>query len=345
MERPVYEGKPTAYLDHNILDFLLKFPGNALEPELLGNYQIVYSDETLREIKRTGDRGKEFLGLLKKLSAMHINLETDLNFDTTGRAFIRETDPNIAYSNYTESIEEVYESIIKSTNKTLQKFYGGLEELSLENISNDQVTSFFLLMNHILENAAKIKESHPSIYKEIESQVKNLKNQYIGAHRESLHEMKKHKSDSEIPIVEKLREHTGLGPKQINNITSPKVIEKIWKLHKDAPGYREHNFSIEQFLGISKTIFQHREMHQNEKVTACYNVLNVIGYHQDSRLKIEKRFNASMSDAGHAAIASFADYIFSSDKAFIKKARAVYEYLNITTKVIEVKIRTSSSSS
>ena len=74
----------------------------------------------------------------------------------------------------------------------------------------------------------------------------------------------------------------------------------------------------------------------HEKVISVYNVLNVIGYYPDSKMKHGRRFTAAMSDAGHAAIASFSDFLFSRDAAFIHKTRAAYEYLNVKTQVIEV---------
>ncbi|MNC47007.1 hypothetical protein D3C75_960470 [compost metagenome] len=65
-------------------------------------------------------------------------------------------------------------------------------------------------------------------------------------------------------------------------------------------------------------------------------MLNVIGYYPDFKMKHDRRFTAAMSDAGHAAIASFSDFLFSRDAAFIHKTRAAYEYLNVKTQVIEV---------
>ncbi|MBD9633622.1 hypothetical protein [Pseudomonas sp. PDM19] len=343
MERPNYTGKPTVYLDHNILDFFIKFPNNALENEILDKYQVVYSDETLREVKRTGERGQQFLDLLRKLSAMHISIEISPSFDSTGKAIVKEIDPNTAYQSYIENLESVYESIIHSTSQSLLKFYGGRKESTLEQISNEQLDSFFSLMDHILEQATEIQDSHPSIHQAIISQVENFKRQYTGAQRESLRVMQEHETEDGAPTIQTLRDCTGLGPKQLNNITAPNVIEKIWSLHQVAPGYREYNFSIEQFLGISRTDFQHRDMHLHEKITACYNVLNVVGFHQDSNLKSEKRFTAATSDAGHAAIASFANHVFSNDSAFIKKTQAVYDYLGVTTKVTEVIINRAPS--
>ncbi len=46
---PRYQGKPTAYLDHNILDLLVKNPTLAFKAELKDKFQILYSDENLKK--------------------------------------------------------------------------------------------------------------------------------------------------------------------------------------------------------------------------------------------------------------------------------------------------------
>ncbi len=79
-------------------------------------------------------------------------------------------------------------------------------------------------------------------------------------------------------------------------------------------------------------------MYLFEKITSIYNVLNVVGYHPDSKMKKEKRFTAAMSDAGHASIGSFANFVFSRDIAFIKKTRATYEFLQAKAQVIQVTV-------
>ena len=136
--------------------------------------------------------------------------------------------------------------------------------------------------------------------------------------------------------VKAYREFTGIGPAQLNNIKPPNVIEKIWEAHKEVDGYREHAFSLEQFYGISLSSVYEREMLFFEKVLAIYNVLNVLGYYPDSKMKNERRFIAAMSDAAHASMGSFADYVFSRDLAFVKKSRACYEFLKLKSQVVEV---------
>ncbi len=116
------------------------------------------------------------------------------------------------------------------------------------------------------------------------------------------------------------------------------LLKKIWEAHSELDGYKGHEFSIEQFYGISLNPIYNREMFFFEKVTSIYNVLNVVGFHPDSKMKQERRFTAAMSDAGHASIGSFADYVFSRDLAFVKKTRACYEFLNTNSQVIEVRI-------
>lgn len=164
-----------------------------------------------------------------------------------------------------------------------------------------------------------------------------MQNSFNEALAQSTAELRKYIEDElNCSGVQTYRNHMKIGPVQLNNIEPPNVIEKIWSIYKTLDGYRENNFSIEQFLGVSRNPIYNREMYLHEKVTSIYNVLNIIGYYPDSKMKHDRRFTAAMSDSGHAAIASFSHFLFSRDAAFIHKTRAAYEYLNVKTQVIEV---------
>lgn len=52
---PIYSGKPTVYLDQNVLDLFVKNGPDSFENQLKSKFQIVYSDETLKEIRRAGE--------------------------------------------------------------------------------------------------------------------------------------------------------------------------------------------------------------------------------------------------------------------------------------------------
>ena len=62
---PPYEGKPIVYLDQNILDVFTKYGIGEIGRRLQVDYQVVYSDETLKEIKRSNGFEDTFLNVLK----------------------------------------------------------------------------------------------------------------------------------------------------------------------------------------------------------------------------------------------------------------------------------------
>ena len=68
-----WKGKPITYVDQNILDFLLKEPDFKI---IFSEMQIVYSNETLAEIRRSGvNNDKNFLTLLSDIEAFYFYIE------------------------------------------------------------------------------------------------------------------------------------------------------------------------------------------------------------------------------------------------------------------------------
>lgn len=336
---PTYQGKPTAYLDHNILDLLVKNSSLSFKEDLRQKYQIVYSDENLKEIKRTGENGSLYLDVLDDLDAMHLKLALTPRFEFTGDAIISVTKPVDAFRNYCQNIEPVYEQLEKSKSQSLLKFYGGRHGDTFDDINNEQIGAFDNLLSHIqtLVNVDEIQKFHPEINKQVSTYTIQLKKSHDEALKQASEELRKHISDeSNYSGVSDYRENTGIGPVQLNNIEPPNVLENIWAVYKEVDGYAGLNFTIEQFYGISLNPIYNREMYLFEKITSIYNVLNIVGYHPDSKMKKEKRFIAAMSDAGHASIGSFVDFVFSRDIAFVKKTRAAYEFLQAKAQVIEV---------
>jgi len=65
MEYELKIEKPLAYLDQNILDLFVK--GNTgFMDELSSKFHVVYSDETLKEIKRSGENAFKFTLIMHK---------------------------------------------------------------------------------------------------------------------------------------------------------------------------------------------------------------------------------------------------------------------------------------
>ncbi|MCV3264890.1 hypothetical protein OGZ01_30145 [Vibrio harveyi] len=61
---PVYQGKQTVYLDQNILDLFVKHGLGEFGLMLSREYQVIYSDESLKEIKRSVGYEDKFLNVL-----------------------------------------------------------------------------------------------------------------------------------------------------------------------------------------------------------------------------------------------------------------------------------------
>ncbi|WP_235668939.1 hypothetical protein, partial [Pseudomonas amygdali] len=61
---PAYAGKTTVYIDQNVLDMAVKGDHSAFFTSLIEHFQILYSDDTLREIKRSGQPDKFLTALV-----------------------------------------------------------------------------------------------------------------------------------------------------------------------------------------------------------------------------------------------------------------------------------------
>ena len=340
MHKPekIFTSKNTAYFDHNVLDNFLKYPEIALFKDISMEHQVVYSDEILREIRRSVGGENNFLDALVELNAMHIRIFFDENFDATGEAVLSAVNPYEAYEQLCRQ-ESLVEKLNSSTQSSLRKFYGDTTFSKFDELSDQGGEAF----QNVLADLVKTVAEHPTTDLELLMRLKGyaartLASQ-IEAQRQTSAMMQRYRGDGEASSVSVYRNSVGIGPKQLNNVSYPNVIEKLWALHKPLPGYRDMGYSVDDFLGISYlapglsgvvTDFQ--------KIIAAYNVLNIIGYHNDSGLKHTHRFTSSMSDATHVAYASFTDFLYSSDKGLLSKASAIYEFLNLKTKVCRLRI-------
>lgn len=93
---PVYQGKSLAYLDQNILDVFVKFGMIDFAHMLKEKFQVVYSDETLNEIKRSGEYANKFLDVLNDLNALHLKQMMTDSFEPTDKATVSKKDSYLA---------------------------------------------------------------------------------------------------------------------------------------------------------------------------------------------------------------------------------------------------------
>lgn len=330
--RPNYAGRATVYLDQNVLDLVVKEKNPAFFSRLMNDYQVVYSDETLREIKRSG-QPEVFLTALESMSAMHFQYQTDHTLQLTGGMLITSHSPYQTYATYLGN-EPIYDVMLAAAHQTNLKLYGGRKDSSFSDISREQVEAFNAFMSHASEQLALLGDDQSEIAIALKQYIATLQRQYEIATEVSSGELEKYIDDASGQSgIQAYRSAVGVGPVQLNNVQPPNVIRKLWEMHQELDGYKGIGYVIEDFVGISLHPIYGREMHQHEKVTSVYNVLNVIGYKPDSSLNKEHRHIAAISDAAHASVASHAHILLSADTAFVSKVRAIYEFLEVPTNV------------
>ncbi len=330
--------KPIAYLDQNILDLFVEGEHQDFLEKLRSNFVVAYSDETLKEIKRSGDYSSKFLSVLQQLDAYHLKLVLEQpEFKETDQATLAKRDPNEAFEEYCQSDAE-YDEIQKSMEKWLFKHSGGNKGVGISEIHEEQKRAFAGLMGEMKEQLEELSDEVPDIDIErmFDEYQKEMTLNLTNALDKTERLMKENiKDDLNWTGIKEFREANGIGPKELNNIKPPSVVKQIWEMYRVLPPYKEMDIDINKFLGFAENnpIFPDSPYFKHQKAFGIYNLLNSLGYWPDSKVHKERRFVAAMSDNNHASMASFCHVLFSRDEAFVKKVQAAYEYLEIPTAV------------
>lgn len=335
---PEYQGKPTAYLDQNVLDILVDGGCDEFQENLKNKFQIVYSDETLKEIKRSGEGASNFLNLLNDLNASHLKIVlAQPGFKETGKASIFYRNTFDAFNEYCESSGE-FDDIQRSMEQWLYKYSGGRKGESIAEIHSEQKVAFANLMKTLCGQISEISEVVPGIEDLFEGYEDQMISQLSSSLDKTEELLGEHVGDGKFwSGIGDFRSATGVGPKQLNNLKPPKMIHQIWEILRSTPPFKGKEVSVEQFFDVPiNPIFPDRPIYSYQKVNAIYNLLNTVGYWPDSNIQKERRFITSLSDTSHASMASFCHLLLSRDDPFVKKVSAVYEYLGIGTVVKKV---------
>ncbi|KEY58406.1 hypothetical protein [Serratia sp. DD3] len=329
MSLPDYQGKLIAYLDHNILDIFVKNGLDKFGEYLARDFQVVYSDETLKEIKRSVGYEKQFLDVLNELKAFHLKILLDETYQSTGKATITNIDCHKAFHEYNTN-DPIFDIVNDSMMIDIKKIFGGAKEKTFYDIKNEKIAAF--------EELLKVPEitfhEFPALASLFEIQANDMKEKFENASSELLKHFSK---NIQNPIgwsgIKDFREHLGIGPIQLNNIEPPNVIQQIWNICRESLPHGVH-MSLEDFFGIARNPIHPSSNYFNyQKVASIYIILNMLGYYPDSHIHKDRRFNSAISDQSHASMATFSDMLFSRDQYFIKKVEACYEFLGINTEI------------
>ena len=332
---PPYEGKPTVYLDQNILDFFAKQGLGEFGQMLIDDYQVVYSDETLKEIRRSKGFEESFLKVLKNLEANYLKLVVEQpHFIITDKATISVRNPFDVYREYCENSDDGVD-FENAMQPWLFKFSGGRKGNSIKDIHNEQISAFSDLIDSIMVNSDGLPEE---IQRQLETYTLEMTAQYKAALEKTDSMMLENiEDDKDWDGIKSFRSQVGIGPKQLNNIEPPNVLVKIFDRLRVLPTFSNSNMDIDDFFQLKKNpIYPEQPYFKHQKVTIIYHMLNTLGYYPDSKVHKERRFIAAISDNSHASIASFCSFLLSNDESFIKKVNVAYEYLEIPTQAKHV---------
>ncbi|GAB3215628.1 hypothetical protein [Pseudaeromonas pectinilytica] len=274
---PTYQGKAVAYLDQNILDVFVKYGMIDFACMLRDTYQVVYSDETLKEIKRSGDYAEKFLNVLNNLNAFHIKQRLTNLYEPTNEITISQKDSYLAYKEYRDQLP-VYQKLLNSMMQTIFKTYGGRRGDDFNIIKNEQLDAFSLLMEHIDEQSEIIKEINPDLAIHIKKAAKISMQQMEHALEKSTALMSAsiNEQDNWSGVID-FREAMKIGPKELNNISHPNVLQKIWDLYKEKDEYKDLNWSAEDFFFIKSNPINVGKPYFNYQKVNC-----IPDYHHDS---------------------------------------------------------------
>jgi hypothetical protein len=328
---PPYEGKPLAYLDQNVIDAIKRHGIKEFQEWLISEYALVYSNETLEEIKRSNNPNI-YLGILEQLNALHVQPVLDSNFQSIDhQAHLTERCPFEIYNVY-ERQATIYGNPLQSLLEPSRKFMGGYPDKSNTEIAKNQIKNF----ESLLTNVEKEIESLTSTSKE---QVNEILNLYRDTHSKTVLDSAKILDNHEgMNDLNYFRNFFQVGPTSLNNIPNINTVESIRDIIRKKNGQKDIFFDLDFYISTFN-----RELSILERCSIIYNALNYIGYHSDAAMHKYKKFSASTSDCVHTAYASLCDVLISCDKRLVRKATATYEYLNINTKVVQLNIQLDNS--
>lgn len=339
----VYRGKPTLYLDQNIIDKLVDCP-ILITHELFSSFQVIYSDETLNEIERSGNPDK-FLKVLKDLKARKMFFEIKSSQLTGNVAIKPYTNPFNAYKDFIsrDTIDDIANKMIVNNRELVFNLFSINANNSIIRCIEDSYTNFEEIYEDMFKSLAALKEELPSvIYEEIEKEIKSVYEPQVSEYKATQNTLLDNMVSSGLDIehvkgqagIKSLEKETGVDAKVLNNIKPPNVLKKIYEKYLDSDLNKEK--SIYDFYLISDTVFG-RSPYTFEKVLNIYMILNVLGYKRDEGFhKRYRRFVSASSDGQHLAYACYCDRFYTEDNKLSEKAKAIFEFLNVRTHVKKI---------
>lgn len=287
---------PTIYIDQNILGFIAEgsFPLAKVQ-----NVEWVYSNTHFSEFSDS-EKDMKFVNVLDDIRAVFLELKLDSNFNATETALLHRSES--AAFHYTDFKKIVQESDVNP--RVFDEMIVALNGGGLNRSAEEVADTTFDFLNHSDFNEHQVKE------------ITKIKSDYIKV----LSELEKRNAN-----IVKTRKKMGISKSGLTGVSGDNILEKVWRIIEGSV-----DVDINTFFGFSGE-------HEPSKVTGitrCCAVMDVLGFHSERKCRKVDRISNVLSDSQHIANASFCSAIISNDEALVQRAKAIYEYLNISTKVI-----------
>ncbi|HEY9029803.1 MAG TPA: hypothetical protein VIM93_00445 [Kangiella sp.] len=329
-------GLGTAYLDHNVLDHIIKGYNKVTVPWLKENNLIpVYSYATLNEIKQSVGYETKFLDLLTDLNALYLDIPLDNQQQPTNKVKIIDDKPHDIYVRHLKALQDVPEEFGASVQTLFEKFSGGHEDLSYEDISNLAGCDF--------ESIGSFIDKELSELDDLPEELEHLKGISFKEHLSGQHgflppEAVKALDAMKSSPMNEFNESTGVSPGYLSSgaIKPPNVLLMIIEYFKEK--HKEmYEGNPEDYVPFDPSpIFgfdNWQDKTKSQKIDAIYHGLNFIGYFRDQKMKLPTKANAFLNDMTHAGYASHCGVLVTSDTRMAKKAEAAYDFVKCGTAI------------
>lgn len=290
----------------------------------------VYSDGSLLEILNSKGWEVQFLNLLSQLRAKRLVVP-----HADGRALngatLSDQDPHSAFVALDDAVAAAPSSHF-GLDLVLQKMYGGNAEESFAEVAGRGASELCAYLDSTLSDAEK--ELSPEQYAQVRDSFAVLKQQAVASTSGMASVLDA--NCGENPVKD-WQTAVGAGPRQLNNINPPNVVQQIWAMLKPR---LPQGITLEALLGLERPDDPDNAPGSVvEQVNAICNALDYVGFHRDRGIKRLRRLHASLGDMTHAGYASQCDCFLTDDYGLHCKASAAYEYLSLNSQSLYADVK------
>jgi hypothetical protein len=130
--------------------------------------------------------------------------------------------------------------------------------------------------------------------------------------------------------IKKTREAFGDGKGAIGSVSGENQIEQIWEII--LPNLQTTEISCDQFFGFDPIDKQGYETWPTYLgIIGCCATMDILGFQSEKKCRNIEKIHNIRSDSVHIAMGAYCSAIMSEDKRLVKRAKAIYEYKNIST--------------